>query len=226
MASSPLAAVANSISRRHFSAVAGRADRLQTKSPRSRTRSCGEEKEVVRFFRDFWKWWTILFVIGGNRTVARNDAGGRLRYVHERVYIRMYNECVVYFTRWLLCISWPDEKFISRSTPRHGGKSFAITGCATPAFFRRAKSRINRRDRKLCDLEIRIGWSSAVVNKLITQIAHLNCMQYDVGMIWSTVKLTRSWYSANTEAHIRFTSSVKCRLVETKLPLLAYAMRF
>lgn len=48
-------------------------------------------------------------------------------------------------------------------------------------------------------------------------------MRYDVGTIWSIVKSTRSRYSANTEAHIRFTSNMrKCRL---RLPLLASTPR-
>lgn len=146
MASSPHRAVANSISRRYFSAVAGPRGSFANKiAAFPETRSRGEERYIPLLS---WLLEVMNDPLCDRRESRRGVAwpGSRRRrsasdmYVHERV--RMYNERVVYFTRQLLCISRLDEKFISRSTPRWKKRR----DCRTPRFLRLSADSPSRRD--------------------------------------------------------------------------------
>lgn len=71
----------------------------------------GSEERFTRFFRYFWKWWTIAFVTGGT-VPERNGAG-----IRGRTPLIGMNECitnVLYILRGNYFASRRDEKFISR----------------------------------------------------------------------------------------------------------------
>lgn len=71
----------------------------------------GSEERFTRFFRYFWKWWTIAFVTGGT-VPERNGAG-----IRGRTPLIGMNECItnVLYILWgNYFASRRDEKFISR----------------------------------------------------------------------------------------------------------------